>query len=122
MNTPPLLQTFLLCCLFSSVNATTQPPVDADATKSSEAAINNDLIAKVMLTDEEQQFIEAECMRFAVDDEVPVDDLADYIAICNSELTVAVKTALLERRAKAKGRARISNKVKSRTPDQPQPL
>ena len=122
MKVPPLLQTILLTCLCTSqISATTQAPVESGATTSSEATVTSDTLTEVKISEEEKSYIEAECQRFAADDKVTVDDLAEYIALCNFELTIAVKAALLERRAKAKRRSRAL-KVKSRTPDQPQPM
>ena len=122
MKVPPLLQTVLLTCLCTSqVYATTQAPVEPGATTSNEAAITKDAITEVKISEEEKSYIEAECQRFAADDEIAEDDLAEYIELCNYELTIAVKTALLERRAKAKRRSRTL-KIKNRAPGQPQPM
>ena len=122
MKTPPLLLTLLLTCLYmNQLSATTQPPTEAGATTSSEAVVSSDPLSQVSISDEEESYIDAECRRFATDDEVTPDDLSEYIALCNYELTIAVKTALLERRIKKERRSRTI-KASKRTKDQPQPM
>ena len=123
MKTPPLFLTlFLMCLCTTPISATTQPPIEAGTTSSPEAIASSDAISKVNITDEEKNYIEAECIRFAVDDEITPDDLADYISLCSYELTIAVKTALMERRTKKKRQEARTIKADKRTADQPQPM
>ena len=123
MKTPPLLLTLLLTCLYTNqVTATAQPPLETGATtSSSEATVDNDPLSQITISDEEKNYIDTECRGFAVDDEVTVDELPEYVALCNRELTIAVKTALLERRNKKKRKARTI-RAKSRNADQPEPM
>lgn len=120
----PLLT--LLACLYANLAfATTQPPLEPDATTSTEATVSSDSPSDpqttIRMSDEEKSYIDAECKRFATDDEVATDKLADYLALCNYELTIAVQAALLKRHEKKKRQAEIINTNKPAT-NQPKPM
>lgn len=111
----------LICSYASHTMATTTPPLDASATTSAEAIITNDPLAKINISDEEKSYIAAECKRFAIDDEITKDDLFDYLTLCNHELTIAVKTALLKRKVQ-KQRQIEAIKASRHAGNRPQPM
>lgn len=116
----PLL-TLLTCLYLNLAIATTQPPVETGSTTSTEATIVSDSVETISISDEEKHYIDTECKRFANDDAITADDLPDYLALCNYELTIAVQAALLERSAKKKRQADVI-KENGRAANQPKPM
>lgn len=127
MNIRQFLMALSLFSASQVVTAAALPPADAEHSTSPESLINKpqpkevDPIANVRIGDEEKRYISAECKRFAQDDEVLKDDLSDYLATCNRELTIAVKTAILKQRQKRKRQAEAL-KASRNTAGRPQPL
>ncbi|PID46197.1 MAG: hypothetical protein CSB47_05690 [Proteobacteria bacterium] len=72
-------------------------------------------LTKIRISDEEKRYISAECEQFAKDDDIAEDERAEYLAVCNKELTLAVKAALLKRRLRQKRQIEIIKASKHAT-------
>lgn len=106
------LLALVICAYASGGSATTHQPA-ADTTTTPEVTPKADSPPQISINAEEELYISAECQRFAIDDGVSNDVMPEYLALCISELTIAVKNALMEQHAKEQKRSKLPAKSKS---------
>lgn len=98
----PLLALILLA---PTVTATSKPDnqtlaTDHAPTPSVKKDDPSDKLKNIKISAEEREFIVGQCRQFAAEDSIAIEHVNAYLDVCVSELTIAVKSAIYERRQK----------------------
>lgn len=115
---PALLALLLLAPV---VMASSQP--DKQTTASEQAPASDikdsdpsDKLKQIKIGAEEKAFIVSQCRQFAAEDAIGEEHINAYLDVCVAELTIAVKTAIYERKKKQ------ATMIPARAPSAPQPM
>lgn len=115
---PPLLALILLA---PAVMASSQPDKQSTTAEHTPAPSvkkedPSDKLKNIKVSPEEKAFIVSQCRQFATEDGITEEHTNAYLDVCVSELTIAVKSAIYERKQKA------TVIIPARTPNAPQAM
>lgn len=99
---PPLLALMLLA---PAVMASSQPDKQSSTAEHTPAPSvkkedPSDKLKNIKVSPEEKAFIVSQCRQFATEDGITEEHMNAYLDVCVSELTIAVKSAIYERKQK----------------------